>query len=69
MVVKKALDDGALGAGAAAVDQPHLAESPRRRLFQVFVHYRRDVPRCEGVQVKAVLDGNLERTLVLGALF
>lgn len=61
MVAQEVPDDGALGAGAAAVDQAHLAESARRRLLQIFRHDGRDIARGEGVQIEAVLDGNDDR--------
>jgi hypothetical protein len=48
----------------AAVDQPHLDESPGLGGFQIVGDDRGDVPRREGVQVQRILDRDADGLLV-----
>ena len=55
------LDDAALHASAAAVNQSYLAQAGLLGGADVFVDDRRDVSSGEGMQVECVLDRNAMR--------
>jgi hypothetical protein len=50
------LDDAALHAGAAAVNQPHFAQAGLVRGLDVLLDDGPDVARVEGVKVEGALD-------------
>src|SRR3954471_23272463 len=58
---ERGLDDAALHAGAAAVNQANLAQPGTMRGADVLVDDRTDVARVEGVEVERVFDWNLVR--------
>src|SRR5262245_30123583 len=53
----------ALDADAAAVNQPHFAEARIVGRAQVLVHHRRNVARCERVEVEDILDRDAVRVV------
>ena len=58
------MDDRALDADAAAVDQADLAETACVSRSQILLDHRRDVAWRERVQVKRVLDGKPNRLVL-----
>ena len=58
---ERRLDDAALDAAAAAVDDPDLVQAGGSSRVDVFVDDRGDVARTEGVEIDLVLDGNANR--------
>jgi len=58
MPLQGRLDDAALHAGAAPVNQPHLAQAGLVRRVDVFLDDRLDVARLEGVEVEGAFDGD-----------
>lgn len=56
MLVERRLDDPALHAFPAPVNQPHFAQTPGVRFGDVRVHDRLDVPRVERVKVERIFD-------------
>src|SRR5262245_56650952 len=61
MPFERLLDDAALHAGAAAMNQPHLPQPGGVCLGEVLFNDRRDVARREGVQIEGAFDRNAER--------
>ena len=59
--LERGLNDSALDAAAAAVHQPHFAESCGSRGLDVFSDHGRDIRRRERVQIDFSLDWNLDR--------
>ena len=59
MAREERLDDGALHADAAAVDQPHLGEAARVGRDQVLVDDGGNVGGTERVQIEGILDREL----------
>ena len=51
MLLERGLDDAALDAFAAPVDQPHFAQPGLVGRAHVFLDHRRNVARVEGVQI------------------
>ena len=58
MVLERVLDDAALHAFAASVNQTHFAQARFVRRGDVLLDDRRDVTRCEGVEIDRVFDRN-----------
>ena len=56
MPIERLLDDAALHARAAAMDQAHLAKASFVGGGDVFIDNRRDVPGSEGVEVEEMFD-------------
>jgi hypothetical protein len=65
MFFEHMLNDAALHAGSAAVNQPDLAQSRALRGANIFVDDRWNVPGKEGVEVEARFDRNLKRAAVV----
>ena len=61
--LERRLDDAALHAGAAAVNEPHLAQAGLVRGGDVLLDDGLDVPRVEGVKVERAFDGDREAAL------
>jgi hypothetical protein len=61
MLLQGGLDDRALDALAASVDQPNLPKPGLVRGAQVFLDHRRDVPRRERVKIDRVFDRDAMR--------
>lgn len=59
VLVQRALNDAALDAFAAAVNQTHLPQSCSVRGADVFVDDRRDVLGQKGMKVEAIVDRDL----------
>ena len=64
MAREERLDDGALHADAAAVDQPHFGKPSGMRGVQVFGDDRGDVARRERVEIERILDRDADRLVV-----
>ena len=60
MTVERLLDDAALDAAAAAVNEAQRAETARVRGRDVLLDHRRDILRRERVQIELRLDGKFE---------
>jgi len=58
MVFERLLDDPALHALAASVNQPHLAEAGFVCGSDVLDDHRRDIARREGMEVERIFDWN-----------
>ena len=63
MLIERSLDQPALDAAAAAVDQPHFPEPRLVRGTHIFLHDVHDITRRKGVQVKEVFDRKLVHRL------
>lgn len=61
MLLERVLDDAALDALAAAVNQPDLAQAGGIRGPDVLVDHRSDVARMERMEVESVFDRNRVR--------
>ena len=61
MALERGLDDAALDAGAAAVNQSNLAQAGGVRRADILVDNRTDVARVEGVEVERVFDRDVDR--------
>ncbi len=59
MTFEGGLDDAALDAAAATVDDAHVAESSRYGRIEVFLDNRRDLARRKAVEIQFALDGNM----------
>ena len=59
MLLQHRVDDLALHAGAAAVDDPDLPKTPLNRLIKILLDNNVDLAWLEGVQVDGVLDWNV----------
>ena len=60
MTLERLLDDAALDAAAAAVNEAQRAQTARVRGRDVLLDHRRDILRRERVQIELRLDGKLE---------
>ena len=58
MPFERVLHDPSLNTLAAAVNQTDLTKSSGMRRMHVLLDHRRDVSRCECVEVENVFDGN-----------
>ena len=58
MPLQGLLDDAALHACPAAVDEPHLAQAGGVCFVQILFDDGRDVARREGMKVEGAFDGN-----------
>ena len=56
MALECGLDDAPLDAFAASVDQAHFSEAGFVGFADVLLNNRRDVTRCERVQINLILD-------------
>ena len=56
--LERGLDDAALYAGAAAVNEAHLAQAGLVRRGDVLLDDGLDVTRVEGVEVESAVDGD-----------
>ncbi len=56
MLFERSLNDPALHAAAAAVNQSHFPKPCLVRRVDVFLDDRLDIPRMEGMQIERVLD-------------
>jgi hypothetical protein len=65
MTLERLLDDGALDAAAAAMDQPELAEAALVRGAHVLVDHRWNVARREGVQIELRLNRDFVHVVVI----
>ena len=65
MPLEGGLDDAALHAGAAAVNQPHLAQAGLVRGLDVLLDDRPDVARMEGVEVERAFYGDVVGVAVI----
>jgi len=54
------LNDAALHAAAAAVNQAYLAQTSFRRRVDVLLHHRFNVARSKGVKVQRVFDRDMD---------
>ncbi len=61
------MDDRALDADAAAVDQADLAKAVPLSRREILLDHRGDIAWREGMQVKRLLDGNQNRLVFDGA--
>jgi len=59
MPIERGLDDAALHAAPAAVNQTNLGQPRAGGGADVFVDHRRDVAWIEGVQIQLAFDGDL----------
>ena len=62
VLFKNRMDDLALDADAAAVDDPDLAKAPLDGLIQIFLDHNRDLLCLEGVKVDGILDWDVVHT-------
>jgi hypothetical protein len=65
--LQRLLHDAALHSRAPAVNQANVAQPGGVCFIQVLFDDRRDVARCEGVQVEGPFDGNPQRLALSGA--
>ena len=63
MLVKGSLDDAALHAAAAAVDQPYFAQAGGSSGVDKLLHDRRDVSWGERVEIQLALDRDADRVI------
>jgi hypothetical protein len=66
MCLERLMNDAALNARAAAVNQPNLAQSRTPRGADIFLDDRSNVSGEECVEVETVFDRNVERAVVVG---
>ena len=59
--LERGLNDAALDAAPAAVDQPHLVQASRGRCLDIIVDDMRDVLRRKRMEVQFWLDRNPDR--------
>lgn len=64
MALERGLDDAALDAAPAAVDQPHFHQTGGRGRVDVGLDDGGDLPRREGVEVQLRFDRNVHRVVV-----
>ena len=62
MLLKNGMDDLALDAGAAAVDDADLAKAPLDGLIKVFLHNNMDLPWLKPVEIDGILDRDVVHT-------
>ena len=65
MLFEDVLDDAALHADAASVDQAYGAETRVVRSADVFVYDRRDIGRSNRMEVERILQRNVRRRAVV----
>lgn len=63
--LERLLHDAPLNAAAAAMDEANLRQPSLVRLVDVLFDHRRDVARCESVEVETAFDGYPDRVLIL----
>jgi len=63
MTVQGSLDDAALHAAAAAMDQPDFTETGGGRRVDICLHDRWNIAGREGVQIKFGFDGDSNRLI------
>jgi hypothetical protein len=63
--VEDLLDDPALHASSATVNEPHFTQSYSVSLVEVLFHDRRNIARWEGVKIELAFDGDAQRVLIL----
>jgi hypothetical protein len=64
MAIERGLDDPALNAAAAAVDEPHLAQPCLRCRVDEVGDHARNVPRRERMQIQLALDWNPDGVVI-----